>query len=95
MKFWEDLEGLIEDIPLGEKIFLGGDLNGHVGSASRGYESVHGGLGIGEVNDEGKSILDFSSAFDLTIANMCFRKCEEHLINYKSEVTCSQIDFSH
>jgi len=35
VKFWEELEGLIQDIPLGEKIFLGGDLNGHVGSVSR------------------------------------------------------------
>jgi len=41
-KFWEELEGLIQDIPLREKIFLGGDLNGHVGSASRGFEGVHG-----------------------------------------------------
>ncbi len=93
VKFWEDLEGLIQDIPLGEKIFLGGDLNGHVGSTSEGYESVHGGFGIGEVNAEGKSILDFSAAFDLTITNTCFKKREEHLITYKSGATHSQIDF--
>ena len=35
VKFWEELEGLIQDIPLGEKIFLGGDLNEHVVSVSR------------------------------------------------------------
>ena len=93
VKFWEELEGLIQDIPLGEKIFLGGDLNGHVGRVSRGFEGVHGGYGLGEVNAEGNSILDFSSAFDLTIANTCFRKREEHLITYKSGASCSQIDF--
>ena len=41
VKFWEDLEGLLQDIPQGEKIFLGGDLNGHVGNVTRGFESVH------------------------------------------------------
>ncbi|KAM7489846.1 hypothetical protein LguiB_027330 [Lonicera macranthoides] len=93
IKFWEDLEGLIQDIPLREKIFLGGDLNGHVGSSSENYRGVHGGYGIGVVNTEGKSILDFSSAYDLMVANTCFKKREEHLITYKSGATCSQIDF--
>ena len=93
VKFWEELEGLIQDIPLGEKIFLGGDLNGHVGSVSRGFEGMHGGYGLGELNAEGNSILDISSAFDLTIANTCFRKRDEHLITYKSGASCSQIDF--
>jgi len=60
VKFWEKLEGLIQDIPLGEKVFLGEDLNGHVGSVSKGFEGLHGGYGLGEVNAEGKSILDFS-----------------------------------
>jgi len=79
VKFWEELEGLIQDIPLGEKIFLGGDLNGHVGRVSRGFEGLHGGYGLGEINAEGKSILDFSLAFELTIANTCFRKREEQM----------------
>ena len=54
---------------------------------------MHGGYGLGELNAEGNSILDFSSAFDLTIANTCFRKREEHLLTYKSGASCSQIDF--
>ncbi|KAL5154345.1 Craniofacial development protein 2 [Glycine soja] len=93
VKFWEDLEGVLQDIPQGEKVFLGGDLNGHVGSVDRGFEGVHGGFGIGEMNGEGKSILEFSEALDLSIANTWFKKREEHLITYKSGGTCSQIDF--
>ncbi|KEH39645.1 endonuclease/exonuclease/phosphatase, putative [Medicago truncatula] len=57
------------------------------------FEGVHGRYGLGELNAEGNSILDFSSPFDLTIANTCFRKREEHLITYKSGASCSQIDF--
>lgn len=48
--------------------------------------------GLGEINTEGKTILEFSSAFDLTIANTWFRKRDEHLITYNSGVTCSKID---
>ncbi|KAG4931766.1 hypothetical protein JHK84_048760 [Glycine max] len=93
VKFWEDLEGVLQDIPQGEKVFLGGDLNGHVGSVARGFEGVHGGFGLGEMNGEGKSILEFSEALDLSIANTWFKKREDHLITYKSGGTCSQIDF--
>ncbi|KAL5154223.1 Craniofacial development protein 2 [Glycine soja] len=93
VKFWEDLEGVFQDIPQGEKVFLGEDLNGHVGSVDRGFEGVHGGFGLGEMNGEGKSILEFSEALDLSIANTWFKKREEHLITYKSGGTCSQIDF--
>ncbi|KAH1254809.1 Craniofacial development protein 2 [Glycine max] len=93
VKFSEDLEGVLQDIPQGEKVFLGGDLNGHVGSVARGFEGVHGGFGLGEMNGEGKSILEFSEALDLSIANTWFKKRAEHLITYKSGGTCSQIDF--
>ncbi|KAL5189467.1 Enoyl-CoA hydratase 2, peroxisomal [Glycine soja] len=89
----QDLEGVLQDIPQGKKVFLGGDLNGHVGSVARGFEGVHGGFGLGEMNGEGKSILEFSEALDLSIANTWFKKREEHLITYKSGGTCSQIDF--
>lgn len=43
-------------------IFLGGDLNGCLGSASRGCEGLHGGYDRMEVNAKGTSILDFSSS---------------------------------
>ncbi|KAF1874086.1 hypothetical protein Lal_00041530 [Lupinus albus] len=33
-----------------------------------------------------------SLALDFTIANTCFKKCEEHLITYKSGTAHSQID---
>lgn len=37
VKFWEELEGLLQDIPQREKRFLGEGLNGHVCSATRGF----------------------------------------------------------
>ena len=46
--FWEAVWKLIEGIKETERIMLGGDLNGHVGKESYGYEGVHGGQGYGE-----------------------------------------------
>ncbi|KAL5145603.1 Craniofacial development protein 2 [Glycine soja] len=82
VKFWEDLEGVLQDIPQGEKVFLGGDLNGHVGSVARGFEGVHGSFGLGEMNGEGKSILEFLEALDLSIANI-WKSDRKYCLNCK------------
>jgi exonuclease III len=51
-QFWEDLDGLVRVVPSSEKLFIGGDLNGHVGSTSAGFEVAHGGFGYGSRNLE-------------------------------------------
>ena len=83
-QFWEELETLIQEIPILERVFIGGDLNEHVGKDVGQYTQAHGGFGFGELNNEGQSIIDFCMAYDLKIVNTCFRKREEHLITYKS-----------
>ena len=60
-QFWEDLDGLIRAVPSSEKLFIGGDFNGHVGTTSVGFEEVHGGFGYGSRNQEGEEVLDFGS----------------------------------
>ena len=55
IRFWEDLESLVQGIPLGDKIFLGGDLNGHVGREVTGYGSIHRGHGFGVINEIGRA----------------------------------------
>ena len=49
------------------KIFLEGDLNGHVGKDNGGSEGVHGGQRLGEKNESWDTIMDFALAFDLFI----------------------------
>ncbi|KAK9119850.1 hypothetical protein Scep_017943 [Stephania cephalantha] len=44
-KFWDDMDGFMQNIPLDEKVFIGGDLNGHVGASNDRFERVHGGFG--------------------------------------------------
>ena len=49
-----------------ERIFLGGDLNGHVGRNRNVIERIHGGGGVGERN-EGEKVVDFAVAYDMAI----------------------------
>jgi len=65
---------LVRAVPSSEKIFIGGDLNGYVGTSSAGFKAVHGGFGYGSRNQEGEEVLDFAIAFDLMIANTFFHK---------------------
>ncbi|XP_060196986.1 uncharacterized protein LOC132626214 [Lycium barbarum] len=92
-RFWEDLDELVGGIPPTEKLFVGGDFNGHIGPISGGYDDVHGGFGFGDRNGGGVSLLDFARAFGLVIANSSFPKKEEHLVTFRSSVTKTQIDF--
>jgi Endonuclease-reverse transcriptase len=85
-RFWEDLEDIVKRVPSSEKLFIGGDLNSHVGT-------VRGGFGYGEQNQEGEDILNFSIAYDLMVANTFFRKKKSHLITFSSGQHSSQIDF--
>jgi hypothetical protein len=57
-----------------EKLFIGGDLNGHVGSTRVGFNGVHGGFGYGSRNQKVEGILNFALAHDLIVANTLFRK---------------------
>ncbi|XP_019266632.1 PREDICTED: craniofacial development protein 2-like [Nicotiana attenuata] len=92
-RFWEGLDEIVHSIPPSERLFMGGDFNGHIGSSAGGYTEVHGGFGFGERNGGCTLLLDFAKAFDLVIANSSFSKREEHLVTYQSSVAKTQIDY--
>ena len=48
--------------------------NDHVGSNPENYEDKHGGYGYGVGNKEGKRILDFCVAMNMTVGNTLFKK---------------------
>ncbi|XP_058208223.1 uncharacterized protein LOC131321237 [Rhododendron vialii] len=45
-QFWEQMDDVVQGIPFEEKLFIGGDFNGHVGVHKQGYEKVYGGLDL-------------------------------------------------
>ena len=53
-QFWEDQDSMVSTVPISEKLFLGGDLNGHVRATNVGFERVHGGFGYSSRNQEGR-----------------------------------------
>ena len=57
-----------------EKVLVGGDFNGHVGSDMGGFEEVHGGFGIGQINDGGIRLLDWAVGKWLCLMNTYFQK---------------------
>ena len=72
--FWQELDEVLTSIPDEERVVLGGDLNGHIGTDRRVISRIHGGLGMGERNEEGESIVDFAMAFDMALMNIFFMK---------------------
>jgi hypothetical protein len=79
---------LVSSVPLWEKLFIGGDLNGHVCSTRVGFDMVHGGFGYGSRNQEEEGILNFALAYDLSVANTLFRKRVSHLVTFSSGQHC-------
>lgn len=92
-EFWNIFDRTMENIPENEKLWIGADLNGHIGKDNSGFERAHEGHVFGVRNVEGERILESAEAADLVIANSCFSKRDEHLITYKSGGNNSQIDF--
>ncbi|XP_059289650.1 uncharacterized protein LOC132043184 [Lycium ferocissimum] len=92
-RFWEDLDEVVGGIPPTEKLFIGGDFNGHIGSTSGGYDDEHGGFGFEVRSGGGVSLLDFAKAFGLVVANSSFPKREQHLVSFRSSTAATQIDF--
>uniref|UniRef100_A0A1U7W9B6 Craniofacial development protein 2-like n=1 Tax=Nicotiana sylvestris TaxID=4096 RepID=A0A1U7W9B6_NICSY len=51
-RFWEGLDEIVRNIPPTERLFIGGDFNGHIGSVAGGYGKVHGSFDLGVRNGE-------------------------------------------
>ena len=55
--FYEEIESLLRQIPGQEDMWIGADLNGHVGGTRTGFEREHGGNSWGGRNAELEEIL--------------------------------------
>jgi hypothetical protein len=64
MQFWEELYALVSSVTISEKLFIGGDFNGHVCSTRVDFDGVHGGFGYESRNQEGEGILNFALTYD-------------------------------
>ena len=75
------------------KVLVGGDFNSHVGSDVGGFGEVHGGFGIGQINDGGSRLLDWAVGKGLRMMNTCFQKRKSQLITFRSGETETMIHY--
>ncbi|KAK3525054.1 hypothetical protein QTP86_014217 [Hemibagrus guttatus] len=92
-RFWSELDEVMESIPMGERVVIGADFNGHVGEGNTGDEEVMGKFGVKERNLEGQMVVDFAKRMDMGVVNTYFQKREEHRVTYKSGGRRTQVDY--
>ena len=88
--FWDSFIIVLSGIPSQDNIFIGSDLNGHVGRDADGY---CGGIGLCTRNAEGERILEFGDAVGMAVCNTFFKKEDSKLITYQSGDSRSMIDY--
>ena len=57
----EEFYELMKKVVAIEKMLVGGDFNGYIGSYMGGFGKVHGGYGIGQINDGGVRLLNWAN----------------------------------
>ncbi|GJY73217.1 integrator complex subunit 11, partial [Tanacetum coccineum] len=91
--FWDSLDEIVNKFSVDQRLFIGGDLNGHIGTAAEAYLGIHKGFGYRVRKEEGRSIHDFPTAHVVAIVNSFFKKRDHHLITFHSGVRFTQIDY--
>ncbi|XP_068237036.1 craniofacial development protein 2-like [Palaemon carinicauda] len=76
--FYSQLEEEIETIKTGDVVIVIGDFNSKIGNDRRGYEYVMGEFGLGERNERGQRMLEFSQGKQLCISKTYFYHREQH-----------------
>ena len=85
---------LMGKVVTSDNLLVVGDFNGHVGSDNMGgFGEVHGGFGIGQINDRGIRLLDWAVGRGLRLMNTCFQKRKSWLVTFRSGETETMIDY--
>ena len=92
-EFWDSMMDLVTGVGDEESIFIGGDLNGHVGQDVDGFEGTHGGNGYEKRNLEREMILEFARAMEMVVCNTLFKKEERKKVTYESGGNKSEVDY--
>ena len=89
----EEFYELMDKVVTSEKVLVGVDFNGHVGSDMGGFGEVHRGFRTGQINDGGIRLLDWAVGRGLRLMNICFLKRKSRLITFVLGKTEAMIDY--
>ena len=89
----EEFYELMDKVVTSDNVLVANDFNGHVGSDMGGFGEVHGGFGIGQINDGGIRLLDWAVGKGLRLMNTCFQKRKSRLVTFRSGKTETMIDY--
>ena len=87
-EFYELMDKIVRS-----EMLLGGDFNDHVASDMGGFGEVHGGFGIGQINDGAIRLLDRTVGKGLRLMNTCFQKTKSWLSTFRLGKTETMIDY--
>ncbi|XP_066978928.1 craniofacial development protein 2-like [Macrobrachium rosenbergii] len=90
-RFWREMDEMITSTEMEERLVIGGDLNGHTVLSRENIRRIHGGHGMGEMNEEGELVVDFALSFDLAVNSAFFTS--KNYAAYSSGGRQTQIDF--
>ena len=82
LRFYEDLQDLVELTPKKDVLFIKGDWNAKVGSQET--PGVTGKFGLGMRNEAGQRLIEFCQEKALVIANTFFQQNKKRLYTWKS-----------
>ena len=92
-RFYQEMAGEWSMANANEIVLGLGDFKGHVGKCAEGFESIHGGYGIGKRNVEGRMLLDFCVQKELCVANTWYKNRDERKVTYSSGGNDTAINF--
>ena len=77
-EFYQQQQGLVDEMKYSDNVILRGDFNGHVGCERLNYEENIGTHSIGNRNEGGQRLLDFAQVNNLKIMTAFFQHRESH-----------------
>ena len=83
----------MDKVVTSEKVFVGGNFNGLVGSDMGGFGEAHENFGIGQINNGEIRLLDWAVGKGLRLMNSCFQKRKSWLITFRSGETETMIAY--